>query len=126
MTGVTWSRNIGYEVSSRGDKRFSAFNAIMPDGRSIEMHYQLDCKLYDPGGTDWRLGKNKPPLDPTIDLYGAYLDLWKTWTIHNFDLIRELNILAYEHGNCLRDRFATTEVNQARALADILTKIRNK
>lgn len=126
MTDVTWSRNRGYEVSSKGDGRFSAFNAIMPDGRSIEMHYQLDVKGFDPGGVDWRLGKGKPPLDPDIDLYGAYLDLWKTWVVHNFDLIRELNILAYEHGNCLRDRFATTEVNQARALADILTTIRNR
>ena len=31
-----WSKTQGYEVSSRGDKRFSAFNAIMPDGRSCE------------------------------------------------------------------------------------------
>lgn len=52
----TWSRRGGYEVSSKGDKRFSAFNAIMPDGRSIEEIYQCDCKHFDPGGTNWRLG----------------------------------------------------------------------
>lgn len=40
----TWKRYGGYEVSSHGDKRFSAFNAIMSDGRSIECHYQCDVK----------------------------------------------------------------------------------
>src|SRR5690606_2260660 len=36
MVQFTWSRYGGYEVSSKGDARFSAFNARMPDGRSIE------------------------------------------------------------------------------------------
>lgn len=36
----SWKRYGGYEVSTHGDKRFSAFCALMPDGRSIEMHYQ--------------------------------------------------------------------------------------
>lgn len=38
----TWVRRGAYEVSSVGDKRFSAFNAIMPDGRSIEQIYHCD------------------------------------------------------------------------------------
>lgn len=42
----TWSKNDGYECSSAGDFRFSAFYAIMPDGRSIEQHYQCDVKGY--------------------------------------------------------------------------------
>ena len=29
----TWSRRGGYEVSTKGDKRFSALVAKMPDGR---------------------------------------------------------------------------------------------
>ncbi len=36
---ITWSRTAGYEVSSAGDKRFSTFNAILDDGRSIECWY---------------------------------------------------------------------------------------
>lgn len=36
----THTRRGGYEVSTKGDKRFSALNAIMPDGRSIEQVYQ--------------------------------------------------------------------------------------
>jgi hypothetical protein len=126
MIRVRWSRHEGYEVSSKGDKRFSALNAILPEGRSIEQIYQLDCKGFDPGGTNWRLGKGKSPLNPDIDLYRAYLDLWKCWTLHNFDLICELNRLAYENNNCLRDRFASTDINQARALAEIPTILRNR
>jgi hypothetical protein len=44
---VKWSRTEGYEVSSVGDWRFSAFNAILEDGRSIECHYQCCVKLME-------------------------------------------------------------------------------
>jgi hypothetical protein len=123
---VKWSRTEGYEVSSRGDKRFSAFYAIMNDGRSIEMHYQCDVKGFDPGGTNWRLGKGKPSLNLNIDLYHEYLNLWKLWTADNFQLVIELNTQAEIHNNCLRDSFASTPVNQAHALADILTILRKR
>lgn len=66
-----WSRKSqnGFEVSTaaknlsaeQGDKRFSAFNAKLKDGRSIEEAYQLDVKGYRIDGNDWRLGKGKPP-----------------------------------------------------------------
>lgn len=44
LSRYSWGRRTrpGYEVSSKGDKRFSALFAKMPDGRSIEMHYQCD------------------------------------------------------------------------------------
>lgn len=38
------NKNYGYEVSSSGDKRFSALFAKMADGRTIEEHYQCDIK----------------------------------------------------------------------------------
>ena len=117
----TWSRDVGYEVSSKGDKRFSAFNAILEDGRTIECHYQCDVKGYDPGGTDWRLGKGKPPLDPSVDLWAEYLALWYQWANNNKPLMRELYLSAKYANYTLRDRFATSDVNQARALAHILT-----
>lgn len=116
-----WSRYGGYECSSRGDARFSAFNARMPDGRTIEQHYQCDVKGYQPGGTNWRLGKGKPPLRQ-VDLWGEYLALWRVWAEHNLPLMRELYALAKQSG-VLSDRFATTHVNQAHALATILNEL---
>ena len=44
----TWARYSpnSYEVSTKGDKRFSALNARLKDGRTIEEAYQLDVKGY--------------------------------------------------------------------------------
>ena len=36
MSKFTYGRTGGYEVSTQGDKRFSALVARMPDGRTIE------------------------------------------------------------------------------------------
>ena len=57
ITKFTWQRFGGYECGSKGDNRFSAFNAVLRDGRAIEQHYQCDVKGYDPGGKNWKLGK---------------------------------------------------------------------
>lgn len=123
----TWQRFGGYEVSSKGDKTYSAFNAIMPDGRSIECHYQLDCKGYQPGGTDWRLGKGKPPLIPMSkqELLNKYVELWRVWSrSHLYEMII-LKEHADKNNKILSDRFATTEINQANALSIILNEIYN-
>lgn len=118
----TWQRFGGYECSSQGDKRFSALFAVMPDGRTLEMHYQCDCKGFQPGGRDWRLGKGKPPRDPSVDLWEAYLGLWRVWAANHVDLMRELHWAASATG-MLSDRFATTPINQARALAVVLNEM---
>lgn len=125
MTKFTWQRFGGYECSSKGDNRFSAFNAKLRDGRTIEEHYQCDVKSYDPGGKNWRLGKGKPPLKD-VNLYEEYLQLWKYWATDNIPLMRELYHLARKEGYILSDRFATSEINQARALADILNLLCEK
>lgn len=117
---VQWRRYGGYEVSTRGDKRFSALNARLPDGRSIEEHYQCDVKGYCPGGRNWRLGKGKPPLDRSVDTWRAYLSLWQQWATHNPALIDELRMRVAASGGVLTDMFATTPINQARALACVL------
>jgi hypothetical protein len=127
-----WRRFGGYEVSSKGDKRFSAFNAIMADGRSLECHYQCDVKGYQPGGRNWQLGKGKPSLTPLTpsELFEAYLGLWREWATHHPELIEELYQCArspdhpfgIEEPNYLCDRFATTPVNQAHALSIILNE----
>ena len=123
-----WERFGGYECSSVGDKRFSALNAYMPDGRTIEAHYQCDGKGYNPGGTNWRLGKGKPAINGNTreQLWVFYKDLWETWASNNMDLMRELFRHARNRGNTLSDQFATTDINQARALAEILTVLSAK
>ena len=117
---IRWARSGGYEVSSKGDARFSAFRAILPDGRTIEEHYQCDVKGYDIGGRNWRLGKGKPPLDRSQDMYACYLALWAVWARAHPNLLDQLSAAVCEHGRIISDRFATTPVNQAHALADIL------
>ena len=124
MTTFRWVRREkgAYEVSSKGDKRFSAFGAIMPDGRSLECHYQCDVKGYQPGGTDWRLGKGKPPKDMTVNLWEAYLSLWRQWANTHPEEMQELRAVVLEHGGVLSDMFAHTPINQARALATLLNE----
>jgi len=110
-----WQRYGGYEVSSKGDKRFSAFYAKLKDGRTIEEAYQLDVKGYRKFGNNAMLGKGRPPLDKSVDTWKEYLALWRQWAEENPMLIKELSIY-----HVLSDRFATTPNNQANALAVIL------
>lgn len=94
----------------------------MGDGRTLEMHYQCDIKGYDPGGRNWRLGKGKPPIDTSVDLYGAYKALWRLWCNDHTDLLYELIDLAAKHDWLLSDRFATSPISQARALSEIINE----
>ena len=50
----------------------------------------------------------------------GYLPLWQEWAKQNPDLIEDLR--EKSKGKVLTDRFATTRVNQARALSDILNE----
>lgn len=122
----TWSRRgQGYEVSTHGDKRFSAMCAKMLDGRTLEMHYQCDVKGYQPGGTDWRLGKGKPPVNglTKAQLWEAYFALWLNWAEHHPAELAILREQAALWGDgLLTDKFATSPINQARALAEILNR----
>lgn len=115
-----WDRysDNGYEVSSAGDKRFSAFYAILPDGRSIEEHYQVDIKGYN----SIKEGKGNPPKREISrkDLYKRYKDLWRKWAENNEALIIELAIQA--KNKVLTDKFAKTKISQARALCEILNE----
>jgi len=115
---------IGYECSSKGDKRFSALYATLKDGRTIEEAYQLDIKGYRAQSNDWMFGKRKPPLMSISeeDLWKQYLDLWKTWANENPELITELYNKTKKN-KVLTDMFANTKISQARALAVILNEI---
>lgn len=124
LKALTWSRasENGYEVSTKGDKRFSALQARLADGRTIEEAYQLDVKGYRSEGNDWRLGKGKAPKIPMSkeQLYGQYKALWVKWSIENPELLQELSEKA--KGKTLTDMFATTDINQARALAELVNE----
>jgi len=121
----SWARRNpnGIEVSSKGDSRFSALYAKMPDGRTIEQWYQCDIKGYQPGGRDWKLGKGKPPVYSwtVAQQWELYLSLWRLWALHNLELLKILSTLANSHG-VLTDCFATSDINQARALSVILNE----
>lgn len=110
----------GYEVSSAGDKRFSALYAKLQDGRTIEEAYQLDVKGYRQVSNNWKAGKGKPPLVKMTqqELWNAYLGLWKTWASENPELINDLRSKC--KGRSLTDKFASSPISQARALASIL------
>jgi hypothetical protein len=107
----------GYELSSHGDKRFSALSAVLKDGRTIEEAYQLDVKGYRQFSNDWRYGKGKPPLIKR-PMWPEYLALWEQWADENPGLIEDLRSRAT--GCTLTDKFASTPISQARALASIL------
>ena len=112
----------GYECSSAGDWRFSALFAQLCDGRTIEEAYQLDVKGYRQVTNDWREGKGKPPLMPMSreQTWEAYKNLWRLWAEENPGMIAQLRAAAFHR--ILTDRFAFTEISQARALAEILNE----
>lgn len=123
-----WAKNApnNYEVSSIGDKRFSALNAKLSDGRTIEEAYQLDIKGYREKGNNWKLGKGKPPLNNISkeESWSQYKALWVQWANENPNLIKELSEKA--KGKTLTDKFASTEISQARALSEILESFNTK
>lgn len=103
-----------YEVSSRGDKRFSALYAKLSDGRTIEQAYQQ---------AKWS-GKGKPAIHKDFPYRETYLGLWKQWANENPKLIEELRRLSA--WKVLTDSFARTENNQAHALTVILRDFKNE
>lgn len=105
----------GYEVSSRGDRRFSALHARLPDGRTIE-----DAWGQAKGYSDGRAAKGRPALTPGFDYWKTYKGLWAQWASANPGLMQELSVAS--QGRPLVDRFARTENNQARALAELLAE----
>jgi hypothetical protein len=115
-----WSRKEGYEVSTLGDRKFSAFYATLPNGRTIEHVYQCDIK----GFKSIKEGKGKASRSGLShdQLWKAYLALWEQWAADHEDDIYELAILASDNGYMLRDTYANTPINQARALSVILNR----
>lgn len=125
MEKIEWSVHRGYDVSLRGDKRFSPRFARLREGRTIEEAYQLDVNEDSKPGTNPKKGKGKKFLHSSSreQLWVWYLELWNEWARDNSDLLGYLLVEAKRHGWCLRDSFARDEINQARALAQILNDL---
>jgi endonuclease YncB( thermonuclease family) len=122
-----WARTAdnGYEVSTRGDARFSALNARLRDGRTIEEAYQLDVKGYrdtSKPNQSWRDGKGKRPKNNKSkeQTWAEYKALWAQFLAENPELAQELREKAA--GKVLTDAFASTDVSQARALHELLSE----
>ena len=122
VSAFVWYRHHrnGYEVSSVGDRRFSALFARLKDGRTIEQAYQLDVKGYRALSNDWRVGKGKKPVNGCANQWGQYLALWMIWCDENPSLVEHLRSSAKDF--VLTDAFAKTDINQARALAYVLNQ----
>ena len=116
-----WARysNNSYEVSSKGDKRFSAFYAKLSNGKSIEETYQLDLKGYRKITNNLKDAKGKPPL---INI--SKEELWRQYLEENPYLFHELKEKAKD--KVLTDMFAKTNISQARALCEILNELINE
>ena len=121
---MNWSRyhSIGYEVSSQGDTRFSALYAKLNDGRTIEEAYQLDIKGYRAVSDDWHAGKGNAAYNGKTksELWVEFLDLWRRWCVENPAAFADLRAKA--QGKVLTDRFANSDINQARALAMLINE----
>lgn len=96
--------------------------ARMPDGRTVEAHYQCDVKGHAPGSNDWRLGKGLAPLDKSKDMWTEYKELWRTWAVNNKDLMGILREECKWFDCTLSDKFANSNISQARALAELLNE----
>lgn len=133
----SWAKTApdGYECSTAGDSRFSAFTAIIhvdTQGRSwnIENSYQVMVKGYYkealasnmPFHDWWRIGKGNPPnRDISFDeLFDKYVDLWRIWADNHPELLRELSEKA--RNRPLTDKHSSTKINQACALSIILNE----
>lgn len=133
---ISWSRTSdnSYEVSTAGDKRFSALNAkfkpgtiidgVDVGGRTIEDVYQSVIKKSRKGqapAKDSKLYNESLKTKEEREDFSyteGYLPLWQEWAKQNPELIQELR--EKSAGKVLTDKFASTRVSQARALADIL------
>lgn len=135
-SNIGWARTAenGYEVSTRGDKRFSALVAtfnkgtiidgVDVGGRTIEDVYQSVIKKSRKGqapAKDSKLYNESLKTKEEREDFSyteGYLPLWQEWARQNPQLMDELRIKA--QGKTLTNQFANTRVSQARALSEIL------
>lgn len=134
-----------YEVSTAGDKRFSALNAkfrgdrmesyrgIKLQGKTVEQAYQ-ELKGAGKGqapAADSQIGievrnaevvaeRKLTKAEKEAISLEEYTGLWRVWAKENPDLIEDLRTKSA--GRELTDKFAKTDVTQAKALTTILNE----
>lgn len=124
----TWSRYSNgvndYECSSLGDRRLSAMYAKLKDGRIIEEIYQLDIKGNGVAEPTTRerciVRKQKANGQTRTFLWQSYKELWRIYLDENPDIVHEL---LERDGLNFTDTFAKYEINQARAICEIMNEI---
>lgn len=105
--------NKTYECSSRGDKRFSALYALLPDKHTIEWHYQVRIKGYN--SIKEGKGKRGRIYDLATQRW-KYIELWRTYLEANPNLFKVLHNLR-KQGYIFTDTFARgAAISQAEAL----------
>lgn len=100
-----------YEVSSSGDYRFSDLEATLSDGKTIKEAFEPFLARYK--STD----KSVKPLTYK-QLYLTYKNLWRQWADEHPDEIASLAVEA--KGKTLTNKYAKTNINNARVLSEIL------
>ncbi len=105
------------ECSTRGDKRFSAFCAMV-NGKSIEEQYQA-AKIFEDGSTglSWKNAKGRKAVNAE-ECSLLYERLWRKYISENPEL---LQVLKDASGLC--DIFAQRGNNNQ---AEVLWRIRNE
>lgn len=98
------------ECSSRGDSRFSAFNAHV-FGKSIESHYQ-GAKVFADGetGLSWRHAKGRRPINAE-EVALLYKELWRHYlseNAHLYDVLAQATGLSDLFGKAGRQCQAMT------------------
>lgn len=73
------------ECSSKGEKRLSAFYAIV-NGRSIEEQYQRAKVFRDDPNLDWRKAKGRAPIN-TKEVSSLYRRLWEQYIDEHPELL---------------------------------------
>ena len=134
-----------YEVSTAGDKRFSALNAKFNSDKSIILHghelkgltveqaYQLlkgsgkgkapaeDSQIGIMTSNAERMaGRKLTKAEKEEISLKAYTEIWRAWAKENPDAISDLREKAA--GRKLTDKFAKTKVTQAAALETVLAE----
>ncbi len=124
---LEWGRIVkspmtGYEVSSLGDRNFSALYAKLKNGKTIEEVYQLDIKGYRGKVKHWLDARGKSPIRKISAerIYKEYKGLWEQYLNENPYLRSELFRVA--DGKMLTDFFAKTDISHAMVLSEILNE----
>jgi predicted nucleic acid-binding protein len=94
---------------NKGERYYKASN-----GKTYDL---LDSKV------SWMVGKGQAPLNKMTQEESdkAYANLWRQFAVENPDLIKQL--IKEASGRILTDAFATTQINQAKALSEVLNEI---